>query len=165
MSAYGRVGVWLVGTRSRAIRRSASDGNVRCSASDGGCVPARPASHVHRACEDESGEDNRKGCGTRKRVTANATRLETRPRRATPDRAGARPYQPHADTPIRSPLTRRLLKQYSLRFYVNAVATTSLLSQKSFSGRTSRESEAEYGRFGEGDSTLRVFVGRLWPQV
>jgi hypothetical protein len=62
-------------------------------------------------------------------------------------------------------LTRCLLKQYSLRFYVNAVATTSLLSQKSFSGRTSRESEVEYGRFGEGDSTLRVFVGRLWPQV
>jgi len=46
VSACRRVGVWLVGTRSRAIRRSTSDGNVRCSASDGSCAPARPASRV-----------------------------------------------------------------------------------------------------------------------
>jgi len=32
-----------VGTRSRAIRRCASDANVQSSASDGSCAPARPA--------------------------------------------------------------------------------------------------------------------------
>jgi hypothetical protein len=42
----GRVGVSAVGTRSRAIRRCASDANVRSSASDGSCAPARPASRV-----------------------------------------------------------------------------------------------------------------------
>jgi hypothetical protein len=35
-----------VGTRSRSIRVSTSDGYVRCTASDGRCTPARPASHV-----------------------------------------------------------------------------------------------------------------------
>ena len=34
-----------VGTRSRAIRGSASDDRVGCSASDGRCAPARPALH------------------------------------------------------------------------------------------------------------------------
>jgi hypothetical protein len=42
VSAGRRVG----GTRSRAIRRCASDADVRSSASDGSCAPARPASHV-----------------------------------------------------------------------------------------------------------------------
>ncbi len=41
---HGACGV--VGTRSRAIRVSATDGRVRRSASDGRCVPARPALHV-----------------------------------------------------------------------------------------------------------------------
>ncbi len=36
----------VVGTRSRANRVSTTDGRVRCSASNGGCVPARPALHV-----------------------------------------------------------------------------------------------------------------------
>ena len=38
--------VWPVGTRSRAMRGSSSDDRVGCSASDGRCVPARPALHV-----------------------------------------------------------------------------------------------------------------------
>ncbi len=41
---HGACGV--VGTRSRAIRVSTTDGRVRCTASDGRCVPARPALHV-----------------------------------------------------------------------------------------------------------------------
>ena len=36
----------VVGTRSCAIRGRTSAGHVRCSASDGRCTPARPASHV-----------------------------------------------------------------------------------------------------------------------
>ena len=73
-SAYRRVGVggdvsacprvWLVGTRSRAIRRGTSDGDVRCSASDGRCTPARPARHVYRTCEPKITEANRKGRNT-----------------------------------------------------------------------------------------------------
>ena len=41
-----RIGVSAVGTRSRAIRRCTSAANVRSSACDGDCAPARPASHV-----------------------------------------------------------------------------------------------------------------------
>ncbi len=36
----------MVGTRSRAIRGSTIDSRVRCTASDGRCIPARPALHV-----------------------------------------------------------------------------------------------------------------------
>ena len=36
----------MVGTRSRAEPRQASDGRVPCSALDGECAPARPALHV-----------------------------------------------------------------------------------------------------------------------
>jgi hypothetical protein len=36
----------VVGTRSRLIRVSMSDGHIRCTASDGGCTLARPASPV-----------------------------------------------------------------------------------------------------------------------
>jgi hypothetical protein len=70
VSAYRRVGgsacprAWLVGTRSRAIRRSTSDGDVRCSASDGRCTPARPERHVYRTCEPKITEANRKGRNT-----------------------------------------------------------------------------------------------------
>jgi len=41
-----------VGTRSRAIRVSTSDGHLRCTASDGRCTPARPASQVWNASVD-----------------------------------------------------------------------------------------------------------------
>jgi hypothetical protein len=44
---------WLIlGTRSRSIRGRTSAGHVRCSASDGRCTPARPASHVWNASVD-----------------------------------------------------------------------------------------------------------------
>jgi hypothetical protein len=42
----------MVGTRSRLIRVSTSDGHSRCSASDRVRVPARPAQHVHRSVPD-----------------------------------------------------------------------------------------------------------------
>ncbi len=46
---YSRATV-QVGTRSRLIRGSTSDGHVRCAASDGRGTPARPALHVERVC-------------------------------------------------------------------------------------------------------------------
>jgi hypothetical protein len=41
-----------VGTRSRLIRGSTSNGHVRCTGSDGRGTPARPASHVWNASVD-----------------------------------------------------------------------------------------------------------------
>ena len=42
----------LVGTRSRLIRLSTSDGHMRCTASDGRGTAARPASHLLNAYVD-----------------------------------------------------------------------------------------------------------------
>ena len=45
-----------VGTRSRLIRGSMSDGHVQCTVSDRRCAPARPASHVWNASFGVSAE-------------------------------------------------------------------------------------------------------------
>ena len=57
----------LGGTRSRASRRRLSDNDIRCSASDRGWFPARPAQHVHRR------RNNGKG-----RIQNDKWRVETR---------------------------------------------------------------------------------------
>jgi hypothetical protein len=121
-SAYRRVGgsacprAWLVGTRSRAIRRSTSDGDVRCSASDGRCTPARPARHVYRTCEPKITEANRKGRNTES--VAAVRRLEALypsfprscarvhgfmdvPRRSARERVPTSHTRGHADPPTR----------------------------------------------------------------
>jgi hypothetical protein len=77
----------MVGTRSRLIRFSVSDGYVRCTASDDCSTPARPWSHVWNASVD-----------VLRRTRRNADTI----RGAAPDvtsgrpaavRVGARPYQ------------------------------------------------------------------------
>jgi hypothetical protein len=44
--------IWRVGTRSHLIRLSTSDGHIGCTASDGKCTPARPASQVWKRLMD-----------------------------------------------------------------------------------------------------------------
>jgi hypothetical protein len=76
----------LVGTRSRLIRGSGSAGHVRCSASDGSCTPARPASPVLNASLDSLRRTRRNV----DRIRAAAPDLTSR--RPAAVRAGARPY-------------------------------------------------------------------------
>jgi hypothetical protein len=69
------------------IRVSASDGRVRCTASDGRCTPARPASQVRNTrlrtcCAGRAGP-----C-----IRSEALHRVLTFGRLTADRAGARPY-------------------------------------------------------------------------
>ena len=141
----------MVGTRSgRAPVRSATRRpmvKLRCSASDGIRVPARPAQHVHRrafqTCDagragvylpSEAGtpdttieRDDADHAGARPylrrrgtsikankyhicctRVNAHGRSRKRPSRRATPDRAGARPYQDRSN-----PFSRSAIRQYS----------------------------------------------------
>ena len=85
----------LVGTRSRLIRLSTSDGHVPCTACGGRRTPARPASHVRNAYMDVLRRTRRNAC------TIRGGGPDVTIERRAEVRAGARPYQ------IRSPRLNR----------------------------------------------------------
>ena len=85
----------LVGTRSRLIRLSTSDGHVRCTACGGSGTPARPASHVRNAYMDVLRRTRRNA------YTIRGGGPDVTIERPAEVRAGARPYQ------IRSPRLNR----------------------------------------------------------
>jgi hypothetical protein len=116
-----------VGTCSRLIRGSMSDGHLRCTASDRRCAPARPASHVWNASLGVSAEPARPSadsCPTRQITGFQGLSMNWRLHRLHLPWAC---YARRAGTCMRleAPLHRMLLSDVPPRFARERVPTTS----------------------------------------
>jgi hypothetical protein len=148
----------MVGTRSRLIRFSVSDGYVRCTASDDCSTPARPWSHVWNASVDVL---------RRTRRNADAIRgaaPDVTSRRPAAVLVGARPYQRigivESNRQIHGPLRRNAFYSTAQRLQPKPVQLTIILD----SSDSRKQSKSVFASFATFCSNFSLPV-LLWDQT